>query len=543
MTVALIVLLALVLTAVVVVPLARADQIDPLPDERDPELQDLEEERDALLGAIRELDGRTDLTDDRRDELRSRYEAKAAKVLRSLDDRRERLAGRAPAPARPAGARRAPWGLIGLLVAGAGIAASLGGFVLPRVGQDAMPITFFEEDLATAERVRDLRQAAQAAPSGVAWAAVGDAYWQAQDADGAEEAYRTAVEEHDDAPASAYQRLGLLELQDDLARARVLLEQARLRDGTDPNTLGTLGEIYFVTGDYARAEDAFEDLLAQSEAAGDEAAQARLQQARTLAPLAAAAEDDPSSDTLRALGEALWEADLRGAATRAFFAVLTEHESNDPTALARVGTSMFLEGRGDDAIALLDRARQIADATDAPLPENALLFLGNAAFTAEAYDLAIDAWEDHLQVADDPGRVPGLIAQARALRDGDDVDAGADLPLPGVPDAEPQTQLPTAGTDTDAAADPSPPQAEPQDTVQVGAEGEALYRQYCAACHGPDGGGGAGPRLAGNPNSAREANVASLIRFGRGSMPGFAAVLEDDQVDVLRDYVVERFGP
>ncbi len=541
MTVLLIIVLAAVLTALVALPLIRSDQVDPLPDERDPVLQDLEEERDALLGAIRELDGRTDLTEPRRDELRARYEAKAAKVLRSLDERRDRLSGRAPSAPRTFGPRRPPWALVTLLVAGAGIAASLGGFVLPRVGQDALPIATFPEEIEIAERVRDLTAAARSAPSGPAWSAVGDAYWAAQDADGAEEAYRTAVEEHDDAPAIAYQRLGLLSLETDLDRARVLLEQARLRNGNDPNTLGTLGEIYFVMGAYERAEGAFADLVDQPEAADDAMAQERLRQARILAPLAAEAEADPSSESLGALAEALWEADARGAATRAYFTVLTDHDPNHPDALARVGESMFLEGRSEEAIALLDRARQVAATRDVPLPRNALLFLGNAAYSSEAYDLAIDAWEDHLEATDDPGRVPGLIEQARALRDGDadpaEVGAEADLPLPGVPTAEPAPG-PVAEAPApvgDAAVATTDPANDP--------EAEALYRQYCAACHGPDGQGGAGPRLIDNPNSAREANVLSLIRFGRGSMPGFGGVMSDAEIELLRDYTVARFGP
>src|SRR6056297_2845217 len=111
MTIVLIVLLALVLTALVVLPLAMPSQADPLPDDRDPLTQDLEEERDALLGAIRELDAREDLGAARREELRARYEAKAARVLRSLDERNESLAGRTPPP-EPARTPRASWGLV-----------------------------------------------------------------------------------------------------------------------------------------------------------------------------------------------------------------------------------------------------------------------------------------------------------------------------------------------------------------------------------------------------------------------------------------------
>ena len=80
------------------------DQADPLPNLRDPITQDLEEERDALFRAIQELDARADLPEQRRAELHTRYEAKAAKVLRALDERQAELRGQTPVkrPATPA---------------------------------------------------------------------------------------------------------------------------------------------------------------------------------------------------------------------------------------------------------------------------------------------------------------------------------------------------------------------------------------------------------------------------------------------------------
>jgi len=528
-TVALIVLLALALTALVIVPMAVPGQTDPLPDQRDPTLLDLEEERDALLGAIRELDARDDMTEERRAELRARYEAKAAKVLRALDARRDEL-GDAPAtPPPPPRRRAAPWGAVGLVVIAAGIAATLGGWVLPRVGQNATVTSFFEEDLAAATEVRDLRRATEEDPSAATWTALGDAYWAAEDAEGARDAYAAAVEDFDDAPARAYQRLGFLALQEDVERARVLLEQARLRGSEDPNTLGTLGELYLQAGEFVASLEAFEALAADPGAAQDPLVQERLAMLREVAPLARQVEDDPNAQTVTALGEALWRADARNAAARRFFRVITELDPRHPRALARVGELLFLDGRSADALEVLDRAREAAAERDAELPENALLFLGNAAFAQESWNLAIDAWQQHMDVTGSTGRVPQLIEQARALRDGT-ADAGAaDVALPGMPDP--------AG-----AAPPGMP-AGGDATVQASADGEGLYRQYCAACHGPSGGGGTGPRLAGNRNAGRPGNVENLIRFGRGTMPGFAGQLSDAQVEALRDWVVASFGP
>ena len=505
MTIVLIVLLALVLTALVVLPLAMPSQADPLPDDRDPLTQDLEEERDALLGAIRELDARDDLGDARREELRARYEAKAARVLRALDERNENLAGTAPPPERTA-KPRASWGLVSLIVVTAGIATTLGGFVLPRVGQNASVTSFFEADLAAAEEVRDLRRAAERDPSAATWSALGDAYWAVEEAEQARDAYATATGEYDDAPARAYQRLALLTLQTDVGRAQELLEEARRRDPNDLNTLGTLGELYLQGADYGAALEAFEALASRPEAAQDGMVQQRLALLREVAPLAEVAEADPSTETVMALAGSLWDADATSAAARAYFRVLTEFDPNEPIALARVGELLFLDDRVDDAVAMLDRARLAAAERGTDLPPNTLLFLGNAAFAREDYTLAIDAWEQHLARADDPGRVPNLIERARALRDGD----------PNAVDAE---------------------------TMRTISDGPALYQANCASCHGAQGGGGAGPRLAGNPASGRPANVESLIRFGRGMMPGFAATLDDEQVETLRDWVVASFGP
>jgi len=506
-TTALIVLLAAVLAGLVILPVALPGQADALPDDRDPETTDLGEERDALLGAIRELDARDDLPKERRDELRARYEAKAARVLRALD---EQLAESSGQPARqPLRRLRANWGVAVLLVVSAGVAATLGGYVLPRVGPNATVTTSFADDLAAAERIRELRRSAERDPSGSAWSAVGDAYWAAQGAEGAFGAYTTAIEEYEDAPARAYQRLALLSLSSDVDRARVLLEQARLRAPDDPNTLGTLGELYLQTGEYAASLEAFEALAALPTAANDPLVAERVELLRTTVPRAEATLNEPSAATFGALADTLWNAGALDAATREYFRLLTRFDPEEPVALARVGQVLFREGRNDDALMMLQRARATAAERQLLLSETALLFLGNAAFASGDYGLAIDAWEDHLAVAPDPGRVPQLIERARALQAG--------LPDPGL--------------------------APVGDDVQALASGPELFQASCAVCHGPQGRGGSGPPLAGNPAAGRPANVADLIRFGRGLMPGFQAQLSPEQILTLRDWVVDTFGP
>jgi mono/diheme cytochrome c family protein len=273
--------------------------------------------------------------------------------------------------------------------------------------------------------------------------------------------------------------------------------------------IGTLAELYLQTGDYPAALDAFEALAELPQAAGDPLVQQRVELLRQVAPLAADAQANPSLERTSALADALWEADARELAVGQYFTVLTEYDPQDPVALGRVGEVMFLEGRSEDAMLMLQRARASAAERDVAVPLNALLFLGNAAFAAGDLPLAIDAWEDYLAVADDPGRVPQLIERARAIQAG-----------------EPDPGLAPVGGD-----------------VQTVASGPELYQAACASCHGAQGGGGSGPALAGNPSVGRVANVEDLIRYGRGLMPGFQAQLDEEQITTLRDWVVATFAP
>ena len=525
LTLVVIAVVALALTAFVLLPLALPSAADPLPDARDPLLTDLEEERAALLAAIRELDARTDLSDARRAELHARYEAKAAKVLKALDERRAELDGApAPAPTAARGRPRVAWGWVSLLVVSSGIAATLGGWVLPRVGQDATVTTADAARLEAGQALRDAERAAEDDPSGATFAALGDVYWQIQDPDGAREAYARAVEGFDDAPARAFLRLGLLRAQEDPAEARVLLEQARLRAPDDPTTLGSLGELYLQQGAYLQALEAFEALDALPGIESDELVVERLELLRRLEPLARAVEDDPTAADLRAFGNALWDEEARNAAVQQYFRILTEFDPNDPLALARVGEALFLRGSSADAVQILQRARSAAADRDVALPSNALLFLGNAAFAEADYATAIDAWEALLASDAPPGRVPQLLARAEALAAGE-----PDPGMGAVADA------PAATADGGAAGGD-------EAAMQI-SDGPGLYAAHCAQCHGARGQGGSGPRLTGNPSVARVANVENLIRYGRGLMPGYQATLSEAQILTLRDWTVDTFAP
>lgn len=123
-------LLVLIAFFYVAIPLLAPDQVDRLPDDRDPQLVDLNEEKAALLRAIQELDARVDLPAERRRQLHERYEAKAVKVLAAIDEREAALAGRAPKRER-AEAKRVPVGAVVVLGAFLLLAAAVPTYVLP----------------------------------------------------------------------------------------------------------------------------------------------------------------------------------------------------------------------------------------------------------------------------------------------------------------------------------------------------------------------------------------------------------------------------
>lgn len=522
-------LLVLIAIAYAAVPLLFPRQTDPLPDERDPELLDLEEERGSLFRAIQELDARDDMPAEQRATLRARYEAKAASVLRAIDQRQADLAGHAPRPAASAGTKRSlPWGTLGLLGLMVVIAVALGPFVLPRIGQDATVTTFFESDLRAAEALRDLQRAADRDGSVASLMQLADAYWTLQDAAQAEATYRrvllAAREASGDAPVLAYQRMALLTFADDPATALQYLQDARRLDPLDPDTLIGVAELSFQLGDLDTAREAYEVYLSTPAGEQDVEASSRLRLITGLGPALEAVEAERNAQTLNALAEVLWDAGAMEQAVEVSFEILSVHDPLDAASLSRTGQLLFIRGRSEDAIDLLERAGASAGGLQALDPQ-ASLFLGNAYFSLGDDEGAIRAWSAHVDLVGEAaaGRVPELIRTAEARASGD---VDADVSIPGVPLAASPEQAATSAERAQAALDDGSP-----DAIAVVAEG--LYAQHCALCHGVQAQGGSGPRLAGNPRAAQQANVRSAITFGRGIMPGFGAVLADAEIEAL----------
>ena len=432
MTAVFIIVLAALLFTYLVIPLVVPGQSDRLPSLRDPVTQDLEEERDALLRAIRELEARTDLPAARRDELRARYEAKTAKVLRALDER--------PVAVKPVVRARPRWMLpltsVALLAAGLGGAVWMAQNASPEItSADGTPATISGRQLAGLER------AAAGDASAKNLLALADGYWQAQNGDKAQEVYLQVLNKKEPVPAMVYQRLGMLQLQVNVAEALKYLELARSADPNDLETLYFLGEIYYANQDMAAAADAWQSYLRAPGGAGDKEVKGRLELAQTFRPLLAAVKKTPNEQNLLALANSYWTHQERSRAVDNYFRILTEKNPRNATALGRVGQQLFFGGRNEDAIAILARARKLE-------PDNlqTLLFLGNAHFTLGQYRKAIEVWRSYVNVAGgkaQAGRVPSLIANAQErLRTGAPPPTAAQG-QPGTSEAIIKTPLPS----------------------------------------------------------------------------------------------------
>jgi mono/diheme cytochrome c family protein len=103
--------------------------------------------------------------------------------------------------------------------------------------------------------------------------------------------------------------------------------------------------------------------------------------------------------------------------------------------------------------------------------------------------------------------------------------------------------LPLAGCGGDDSGGPSGPP--PQQVVDQGdaAKGEQVFADNCAACHGADGEGGSGPKLAGDQAYTDPAVVVDQIRDGGGGMPSFRDRLSAQELADVSAFVVGDLAP
>ncbi len=72
--------------------------------------------------------------------------------------------------------------------------------------------------------------------------------------------------------------------------------------------------------------------------------------------------------------------------------------------------------------------------------------------------------------------------------------------------------------------------------------GEELWEGACAKCHGLEGEGGYGPRIAGTELVEDQEAVEKVLREGRGEMPPVGRDWDDVQMDALTGYLRENLG-
>lgn len=73
-------------------------------------------------------------------------------------------------------------------------------------------------------------------------------------------------------------------------------------------------------------------------------------------------------------------------------------------------------------------------------------------------------------------------------------------------------------------------------------DGAAIYSSRCAACHGADGSGGAGPALGGVVDAHGVEAVTQVITNGRGAMPAWGGILSAAEIAAVVEYIATFEG-
>ena len=78
-----------------------------------------------------------------------------------------------------------------------------------------------------------------------------------------------------------------------------------------------------------------------------------------------------------------------------------------------------------------------------------------------------------------------------------------------------------------------------EQTAGSGELGKDQWTGVCAKCHGMNGEGGIGPRIAGSPTLSDPEALAKLVRNGRRTMPAVGSGWTDEQIAALAAYLKE----
>ncbi len=82
------------------------------------------------------------------------------------------------------------------------------------------------------------------------------------------------------------------------------------------------------------------------------------------------------------------------------------------------------------------------------------------------------------------------------------------------------------------------------ETGALPAGGAEIYVAHCAGCHGSDGGGGTGPRLAGKvaDDFPDVADQVAFVTEGKGGMPAFGGSLSAADIRLVVEYTRTDLG-
>lgn len=101
--------------------------------------------------------------------------------------------------------------------------------------------------------------------------------------------------------------------------------------------------------------------------------------------------------------------------------------------------------------------------------------------------------------------------------------------------------LTLAGCAEDAPEVPLGADGEPDPVLALGRD---VYGSRCSNCHGSSGGGGTGPRLAGEvaEKYPDPADQAAVVRDGRNNMPSFGGTISEEEIAAVVRYTREVLG-
>lgn len=208
------------------------------------------------------------------------------------------------------------------------------------------------------------------------------------------------------------------------------------------------------------------------------AEQTQLASASRLPALAGRARASGQTADFLAWGDAAWDARQYRQATEAYTQVLLKQRDN-ARAMRRVGYFLLADAKmAENGLGFIARAAQL----DPQSPEGQLLY-GYALGTFGQYPQALEVLANYRKLAPDSGEADDLIVEYQAKVGG---------------------------------------------TV----DGQLVYAQNCAGCHGQKGEGGAGPKLVGSPALRNEAALRQIVLKGATGMPAFPQ-LEGKQLDAL----------